>query len=295
MKIGYPCSNLSLQTKCASTFRLAGYSEERLFETVGSNLDGLEEILRFNVEHGLLFFRLSSGLVPFGGHKINVADWRGHFKKRFETIGNYLREHSFRISMHPGQYVLLNSPRPEVAEAGVADLAYHADLLDLLGLDRTAKLQIHVGGTYGDKAAAMERFEEGYRKLPEAIGRRLCVENDERQYGLEDCLELNRRCGVPVIFDSFHHSLYGGASLPEAVRAAAATWKGEDGILMLDYSTQDGLKQAGAHTDRLEEGPFRQFLAETGGLDFDLMLEIKNKEGAAIPALTLAREAGRVR
>ena len=43
-------------------------------------------------------------------------------------------------------YPLLNSPAPAVFERSVAELEYHARVLDLLELDLTARIQIHVGG-----------------------------------------------------------------------------------------------------------------------------------------------------
>ena len=120
--------------------------------------------------------------------------------------------------MHPDQFTLVNSPDPEIFKRSAAELAYHARVLDLLGLDLTARIQIHVGGVYGDKAASLDRFCRRFERLPAAVRRRLAVENDDRLYRVSDCLLISRRTGVPVIFDSFHHRLNSGG---EGVAAGA--------------------------------------------------------------------------
>lgn len=147
MRIGYPCSNLTLRESASRTFRLASYSEERLVEIVDANLDALQRYLQWNAEHGIDFFRISSGTVPFASHPVMTFDWQSHFAGRFEEIGRFIADHDMRINVHPGQYTLLNAVKDDVVRASVAELAYHADLLDALGLDHTHKIQIHTGAS----------------------------------------------------------------------------------------------------------------------------------------------------
>ncbi len=192
--------------------------------------------------------------------------------------------------MHPGQYTLLNSPRPEVVAAAHRDLAYHARVLDLLGLDRTAKIQVHIGGLYGDKRAALERFVREVERLDPAVRARLVVENDERLFNLDDCLAVSRETGLPVLLDVFHREVYpDGRTLPEALAAAAATWGPEDGPPMVDYSSPLPGGRPGSHAHTLDEAHFRRFLAESRPHDFDLMLEVKDKERSALRALEILR------
>jgi len=158
VRIGYPCLNRGIGCSAAKTFRLASYSEARLIDSVGKNLECLEKILEYNVREGLLFFRISSDTVPFASHRICDVDWVGKFASRFQSIGDYIRQNTMRISMHPDQFTLINSPRPEVNEQSRAELLAHALLLDAMGMGPDAKIQIHVGGMYGDKTASIERF-----------------------------------------------------------------------------------------------------------------------------------------
>ena len=66
--------------------------------------------------------------------------------------------------MHPGQYTVLNSPNPEVVERAILDLDYHTKLLSSLGGGQENKMILHIGGGYGDKSQAIERFALSYNK-----------------------------------------------------------------------------------------------------------------------------------
>jgi UV DNA damage endonuclease len=188
--------------------------------------------------------------------------------------------------MHPDQFTLLNSPDLNIFKRSVAELEYHVEILDLLGLDDTAKIQIHVGGVYDSKSDSMSRFIERYELLPEEIRRRLVIENDERLYSLRDCVGINFYCGIPVVFDAFHHQLYNnGEGVAAALRACARTWEEEDGLPMVDYSSQQADKRQGAHAETIDVRHFKRFIEESKPFDFDLMLEIKDKEESAAKAV----------
>ena len=291
MKIGYPCSNLSVGCSTARTFRLASLSEDRLFETVSENLACLERTLAWNEAHGIAFFRISSSTVPFASHPAMTFNWQSAFEEQLARIGLWIRERSMRINVHPGQYTLLNSPKPDVVDQSVRELVYHAELMDLLGLDHTHKIQIHTGGVYGDKDAAIDRFVRTWQALPRAVKTRLVIENDERQYSLVDNLRIHERTGIPLLFDTFHHRIFNeGLSLRDAIAAFATTWDGH-GLPMMDYSSQHPDKQVGAHTTSIDLDDFTSTIDQLGGRDVDIMLEIKDKEASALKALEVVRGA----
>jgi UV DNA damage endonuclease len=236
MKIGYPCINRTIGCHSDSTFRLKSYSEGRLVETVDNNLTCLQKILEFNVSRGILFFRITSDLVPFASHPVNKFDWARHFKQHFKRIGKYIQNNDIRISMHPDQFTLINAIDDRILSNSIAELNYHARILDLLGLDTSAKIQVHIGGVYGNKDESMKRFVDRYHKLPVPVKRRLVIENDDVSYTLSDCLNVHDKTGIPILFDVFHHSLNNsGQKDSEAIRLASATWHKKDGCLMIDY------------------------------------------------------------
>lgn len=296
MKIGYPCINASLPGTCSATFRLASFSPEKLLDSVTRNLACLQQILQFNVAHQLHFFRMSSGLVPFASHPVNTVPWQDHFRDTLQQLGAYIRAHDLRISMHPDQFVVLNSPSPHIVDNSIRELAYQGTIMDLMGLDASAKLQIHGGGVYGDKAAAIRRFIATYAGLPDPIRARLVLENDDRLYSLRDCLLIHEATGIPILFDNFHHEcLNQGEPMAEALQLAARTWQPHDGVMMVDYSSQAPGERKGKHTQTITLALFREFLSHLNGLDVDIMLEIKDKEASALQALGLLQELGLVK
>lgn len=290
MRIGYPCVNLGIGCTSARTFRLRSYSAALLAQKVASNLDCLTRTLEWNAARGILFYRITSDLVPFASHPVCRCDWGRRFADRFVRIGALIRACGMRVSMHPDQFTLINSPDRGIFVRSVRELRYHAAVLDAMGLGAEAKIQIHAGGVYGERTAAMRRFIARYDELTEAVRRRLVVENDERCYPLADCLALHRTTGIPVVCDVFHHRILNrGETVPEALRLAGRTWGREDGPPIVDYSAQAPGKRIGTHVASIPLAAFKRFLAAGRPLDFDLMLEIKDKERSALRALRAAR------
>jgi len=82
--------------------------------------------------------------------------------------------------MHPGQYTVMNSPSEEVVKKSIAEIEYHTKFLDSLGIDYSNKIIIHIGGEYGDKSSAIQRFSDNIKALSDSARSRLVLENDEK-------------------------------------------------------------------------------------------------------------------
>jgi UV DNA damage endonuclease len=294
VKIGYPCINTEVGCSTNRTFRLRSYSEDRFKKTVGGNLSCLERILLYNLEKGFLFFRISSDLIPFASHPVCTVNWVETFREHFERLGDFIRRHGLRVSMHPDQFILLNSPRQDVFTNSIGELDYHASFLDALGADLSAKIQIHVGGVYGDKKMAMKRFIKRFRRLPERVMRRLVIENDDRLYSIEDCKRINEEVGIPIIYDFFHHECHGDGRPPgEILEFVKETWKEPDGVPIVDYSSQAQGEKKGKHAESLDGRLFKRFVHDLGSHEVDIMLEIKDKQKSALRALAIVRDRTR--
>lgn len=155
MRLGYACMNTELKT-VFRTLRLATAEKEgveKIKELTIRNMETTLEVIRWNLDHGILFYRASSSIVPLSTHPIN--DWRWWEDEDFLAIAGEIRrlvnEHGIRVSVHPGQYTVLNSPKPEVVRKSIEDLEYHDKLIQLLG---GTDIILHTGGAYGDKDTA---------------------------------------------------------------------------------------------------------------------------------------------
>ena len=290
MRIGYPCINRRIGCRSDRTFRLASFQKERFFATIASNLSCLVQILEWNLRHDILFFRISSDFIPFASHQVCTFPWQKHFADELALIGEYISGSGTRISMHPDQFNVLNSPDETIVSRSIDELAYHATLLDLMGLDDTAKIQLHVGGLYGNPRESIARFIRVYNQMDPAISRRLVVENDDQRFNAADCLEIHEQTGIPVLFDIFHHSCNNnGEGVSAILQRIGETWKRSDGIPMVDYSSQHPEKRAGGHAEHIDINDFQRFLELSEPYDRDIMLEIKDKEASALAAISLAK------
>ncbi len=291
MRIGYPCINLSINCKADRRFRLQNLTEDKFDNTVLNNLECLRRILLWNLERGILFFRITSNLIPFASHRKNPYDWEKKFSGIFKEIAFLINHSNIRISMHPGQFTVINSPKDSVVENALQELHYHLRLFKLLEVDSNAKIQIHVGGVYGDKQVSIDRFLKNYEKLPSDLKKHLVIENDEKNYTISECIKISKKCGVPVVLDVLHHELNGdGMDILEAFLEIQETWHSSHGPPIVDYSSPSREKRHGAHNVTLDEKHFISFLEKFYKFKFDLMLELKDKEKSALKALQIINQ-----
>jgi UV DNA damage endonuclease len=174
-------------------------------------------------------YRLASSTIPYGTHPdLPQLDYRRQLDEAagaVAALGEKARALGLRLSTHPGQYTVLNAVDPEVARKAALDLEQDAALFDAMGLGPEATIVIHVGGLYGDRAAALDRWAQRYEALSDRARARVAVEHDERSFAAGDVLELHRRTGVRVVFDLHHHRCNPGAlDAGEALAAAYETW-----------------------------------------------------------------------
>lgn len=296
LRFGFACIPLALPQPVVRTCRLENASPARLRELIDANLAALDACLDYVAGLGLELFRVNSGVIPFASHPVNAVPWWRERAAALSALGAKARRRRLRLSMHPGQYTVLNSPSPAVTANAVAELEYHARFLDALDAPAASKIVVHLGGVYGDRDAARLRLERNWRSLPAPVRRRLVLENDENLWSIHDALDVGERLGAPVVFDRFHHRVHGdptGARVADIMRRAFKTWRKADGRPKVHFSSQAPGERPGTHGEGIDAGEFREFLAESEGMSFDVMIEARAKEGAALEARRQAVAAGR--
>jgi len=214
--------------------RLLGFDVETqrrmLRELYSDNLARLDRAIDFCLANEIKLYRLTSAFFPFADDEIGeaVLDEVSDETKR---VGARINEANLRLVLHPDQFVVLNSDSPHVIENSIKILTMHARIFDMLGQPRSSWAVMNIHGGKGDRAA---RLIETIQNLPENIGSRLALENDEYTYGAEEILEVCRAAGVPFVFDAHHHvcrqklSSYNDASVVEMFYAARETWPRAD-------------------------------------------------------------------
>lgn len=291
MNIGYASKTAGIPNEKFKTVRLKNVTDEKLIELIDHNLKNLIRIMDYNIENKVRMFRISSDIIPFGSHDINILNWWELFSDQLELIGKKALENDIRLSMHPGQYTVLNSPDEEVVGRAIEDLKYHALFLDALKIDNSHKIILHIGGVYGNKEAAMERFIQNYQKLDKNIKKRLIIENDDRQYTMSEVLYIAKEIDIPVVFDNLHHECNPDESKNEIewLLEARKTWNSQDGRQKIHYSQQDPDKRKGAHTRTIDLKEFNEFYQRIPTQDLDIMFEVKDKNLSALKGIHLLK------
>jgi len=285
LSIGYACLTVGVINTKQKTCRQKNASEEKLLEIIEHNLNSLENIIDYNVLSNIHLFRISSDIIPFGSSPVNTVKWWEVFESEFLKIGDKIKENHIRVSMHPGQYTVLNSPHKDVVSRAVEDLNYHALFLDSLGLNREHKIILHIGGVYGNKPEAIARFKTNYLDLSDSIKQRLVLENDDRSYNISELIKIGEDLNAPIVFDNLHNSMNPSKeSIMEEdwIKECNKTWKASDGRQKIHYSQQDLGKRAGSHSPSIRLEEFMNFYERVDGENLDIMLEVKDKNISAV-------------
>jgi UV DNA damage endonuclease len=259
-------------------------------ELVLSNLQGLKQILEWNLENDILLYRMSSDMFPWvTEYELHELPNYSEVKAVCEDIGSFAKQHGMRLSFHPGPFNVLGSNNSNTVNKTVNELTKHGDVMDLMGLDRSHQcpINIHVSATKPDKQVICDNFCRNFELLPETVSSRLTVENDDKlsQYSPQDLYDLvHSRIGIPITFDQFHFECardpnieYSPDVLQEALELCLSTW---DVKPLTHHSStrvrEDDKARYTAHADYIYE-PIQSF-----GHDFDTDIEAKAKDLAVL-------------
>ena len=289
IRYGFACKTIGVPQADLSAITLARATHENMLGVCRHNLRALEAMLRYCSDARIPLMRISSDIIPLASHPQNNFDWPRELHQELASARATLAQTGIRVSMHPGQYTVLNSPRQNVVERAIDDLTFHAGFLDALGADGSAHIILHLGGGYGDRASALERLTDNILSLPPQVRNRLSLENDERVFNIEDALAICGKCGLPVIFDVFHHSLNPPSHGTQVywLDRAMESWGPQHGRPKLHYSQQLAGGKPGMHSRSIGMKDFLEFHSSLEGRELDVMLEVKDKNLSAVKCINL--------
>ena len=250
-------------------------------------------------------YRMSSDLAPYVTHP-DMPQFHAQIDEcdiELRAFGDLVRQHDLRLSFHPSQFIVLNSPDPALVEKSIRDLESQAHMLDCMGLGPEAVVVTHVGGTYGNRQSGCERWIETYHRLPELVRRRLVLENDDIRYSAANVLYIHEHTGVPLVFDNLHFWCNNAEQLDiiPTVERFINTWPAGVRPKIHFSSPRTELREIKrknrktgkletvlqppiwtGHADYTNPFEFITFMRGVRHLEFDVMLEAKAKDLALL-------------
>ncbi|MEN6365821.1 MAG: UV DNA damage repair endonuclease UvsE [Thermoguttaceae bacterium] len=286
---------IKFRTTTATAIKKLSHDDGRkkLADLCASNAQALMDALKFCSANDIGCFRVNSQILPLKthpdvGYELEKLPDGRQIVSQFRKCGAYAKSAGLRTAFHPDQFVVMNSPRPDVIEQSIAELEYQAEVAQWIGAD---VVNIHVGGAYGDKRAALRTFVRNLTRLPKKVRKLLTIENDDRVFTPANLVPFCREQGIPFVYDIHHHRCTpDGMSEEEATRQALTTWDREP--LFHISSPLEGWDGPNPrrHRDYIN---IRDFPAFWQGLDVTVEVEAKAKELAVRKlAKALARRAG---
>ncbi|HEY0653166.1 MAG TPA: UV DNA damage repair endonuclease UvsE [Chryseosolibacter sp.] len=290
--LGYACINNTLaandvvvnRSMMKRTLVLKGISYASALAL--KNVTDLLAVLKWNIAHEISFYRMSSDMFPWmSEYELHDLPDLAEISKALAIIGKLVADHNHRLTFHPGPFNVLASPNGSVISKTIKELRQHGEIMDMMSLARNpfAKINIHVGGAYGDKINAMKRFVTNFEKLPDSARLRLTIENDDKatMFSVNDLMTIHSETGIPIVFDYLHHQFCtGGLHEEEAFHLACSTWPANIPPVV-HYSSakrkfEDAKAVEAAHADYIYEP------INTYGKNVSVMLEAKAKEDAIL-------------
>ncbi|HZG83463.1 UV DNA damage repair endonuclease UvsE [Paenibacillus sp.] len=220
----------------------------KLERIAAENLHNTLRLLKHNRAEGIKLYRLSSKLIPLLTHEM-LEGWDplDALEEDFRRLGDYAKTNGMRLSFHPDHFTVLSTPRKDVLQKSEKDLDWHVSMLERMGLDERYKCNIHIGGTYGNKEKAYERFLRQFAAMPDRLRHRITLENDDKTFTAKETLAACQAVGVPMVLDVHHHAVNNeGERIVELWEDIQRTWLTEKA------RAEAALRTAGGAADRSE-------------------------------------------
>lgn len=281
MRLGLCCQFYEepIKFKSATVTVAKRRDSQYLRDIYEKNIEALSRSLKYCSAHGIHAFRVSSALFPLATHTDFLFD---PATLKLDDIKKYADRHNITLSLHPDQFVVLNSPKEDVVRNSIRELEYQAKVADLLGAEQ---ITLHAGGVYGDKTTALARLIGAISLLSPLAKKYLCLENDDKSYSPRDILSVCEATGCRFIYDIHHHRFNGDdLSYAEATDLCLKHWHSISTHKVQGWVHLSSSKNCtSAHDDFIDFKDFPLFWTDK---DIIIDIEAKAKEAAVLQLRT---------
>lgn len=279
VRVGYACINLSLKESFRN-YRLATVEkkeEEKITEVIWHNIRLLRKIIEYNIKHNIYVYRVTSDLIPFCTNPYVEAIYKEkvlnneEMYHHFTAIRAMQESCDLRLSIHPSQFNVLSSPRKEVVERSIDEINAQTEWIKQL---RGENVVIHVGGSYGDKHSALERFRTHLRYVNQNL---ISIENDDKTYNVEEVAELCKAKCLKWVYDYHHDRCH------PSLEYKTSKWIKEYPPDKYHLSTGTPHVHSKPHADYISHSDYKNFvtfLTACGIQKADVIFEAKKKNKA---------------
>jgi len=196
-----------------------------LSERILHNVKLTTQIIKHCSFNKISHYRLSSKLFPLITDptlEIQIDDLSHvkEIKAELADAGQTAKDLDISISIHPDQFNVLASEKPEVADKTVQELNFHAWILDEMGMPQSydCPINIHPSVSTKDPTDAnlkkiADRFWQSFQKANDGVKKRLVIENEDK--GCWNCMNLFKYFHIytretyghsfPLTYDNLHN------------------------------------------------------------------------------------------
>lgn len=240
-------------------------AEQRMWDIMVHNVASYQKLIEYvaGLEPSQRMVRLGSDLLPAYTYVTYKDFWQqssvvNYLERELSKVGEYARANDVRLSMHPGQFVVLASDNPDIVNNSIEEFEYHVDILRYMGYGQQFqdfKCNVHIAGRQGPAG-----ITNVYSRLSPEARNTITIENDENSWGIDASLQLPSY--IPLVLDIHHHWVKTGEYIrPSDDRFSRIidSWRDVRPVIHYSVSREDYLTEHGSNTF-----PDKELLLEQG-------------------------------
>jgi UV DNA damage endonuclease len=195
-------------------------SIQELSRRISHNLTVTIETIKHCKEVGIKHYRLSCKLFPLITDptlklQADLLPYWGVLEQKLIEIGRVARELNISLSIHPDQFVVIASDSDDVCAKSIAELNFHAWLLDVMRIpqDYTCPMNIHPSlSNFSSPEAFMHKLIINFFRCDVGVRNRLVFENEDKGFWtaqnlyeyFHSYIKQQYNFYFPLTFDNLH-------------------------------------------------------------------------------------------